>query len=94
MHLQASGAIEQEAVTDGREGHSGSLNVALDTEQVGMLAFHQQAARIVVEVTHPGLELAFPQQQFVVIAAGKQHAVGTVLVAAVSLGGCLSCLLR
>lgn len=89
LHLQAHGAVEQEAVADGREGHSGGLDVALDTEQVGVLMFHQQAAGVVIEVMNPGFQLAFTQQQFVVIATGKQHAAGAVLVAAVFLELCL-----
>lgn len=48
LHLQLIGMFKQETVANGRERDAGSFHIALHSKQVGVLAFHQQAARVVV----------------------------------------------
>lgn len=91
LHLQPDGALKQESVADGRELLTADDKATLHAEEVGVLAFHQQAARVVGEVAEPGVELAFAQEQAVVVAAGKKQAVVAVVLWALS---CLFCLLR
>ena len=91
LHLQPDGALKQEAVADGRELMVAYHQVALYPEEVGVFALHQQAARVVGELAEPRVELAFAQEQAVVIAAGKEQAVVAVVLWALV---CLSCLLR
>ena len=98
LYLQAHGALEQEAVTDGGKLHIANRQPPLHAEEVGALALHQEAAGIILQVVEPSLQLPLPQQQLVVEATGKEQAVGAVLGRALPLPSCLlplqSCLLR
>ena len=97
LHLQTHRGSEEEAVADGRALHSANYEVALHSEVVGVLALHEQAARVVAQIVEPSLQLTLAQEQLVVEARGKEEAVGTV----VGMGGwlrlsrlfCLFCLL-
>ena len=87
--METDRAVEQKTVADGREGSAGSHQVALDTEQVRVLTLHEQTARIVCKIAQPRFELPRAQQEFVIISAGKEQAVGAVLAAAVPWFGLL-----
>ncbi len=76
LHLQAHGAVEEETVAYGGELLPCHHEVSLHTEEVGALAFHEQAARVVAEVVKPALELPLAKKELVVVAWGEKEAVG------------------
>lgn len=72
LHMQAHGALEEEAVADGGELLPCHHEAALHAEEVGMLALHQEAAGVFAEVVEPSLQLTLAQKQLVVEARGEE----------------------
>lgn len=86
LHLQQDRPLQEEPVADGRERHVSNGQVPLYAEEVGVLPLHQQSARVVTQVVVPALQLAFLQQEIVVVARLKEQAMLAVFFL-------LSCLL-
>jgi hypothetical protein len=75
LHLQQDRPLQEKPVADGRERHVSNGQVPLYAEEVGVLPFHQQAARVVTQVVVPVLHLSFPKQKLVVEARLEEQAV-------------------
>ena len=80
LYLQAHGALQQEAVADGRALLAAYHEAALHAEELGVLALQEEAAGIVAEVVQPSLQLPLAQEELVVEATGKEQAVGAVVL--------------
>jgi hypothetical protein len=90
LYLEPDGATSQEQVAKGGEGGACQADVAAHTEEVRVLALHQQAAGIVGEIAEPCVELAAAQEELVAVVGGEKQA----MVAVVGFGLLRCCLLR